>query len=95
MTTDLPYKWIEDNRHDSFEGTADKGEYYTFQIGLWAARKDVNHLKLTYSALVNSQTGESIPASAFTCFNTGGVDVTGSVFEKTVPSPKEKYRPCG
>ena len=53
MTTDLPYKWIEDNRHDSFEGTADKGEYYTFQIGLWAARKDVNHLKLTYSALVN------------------------------------------
>lgn len=92
MTTDLPYKWIEDNRHDSFEGTADKGEYYTFQIGLWAARKDVNHLKLTYSALVNSQTGESIPASAFTCFNTGGVDVTGSVFEKDCSVPKGKVQ---
>ena len=92
MTTDLPYKWIEDNRHDSFERTADKGEYYTFQIGLWAARKDVNHLKLTYSALVNSQTGESIPASAFTCFNTGGVDVTGSVFEKDCSVPKGKVQ---
>lgn len=92
MTTDLPYKWIEDNRHDSFEGTTDKGEYYTFQIGLWAARKDVNHLKLTYSALVNSQTGESIPASAFTCFNTGGVDVTGSVFEKDCSVPKGKVQ---
>ena len=92
MTTDLPYKWIEDNRHDSFEGTADKGEYYTFQIGLWAARKDVNHLKLTYSVLVNSQTGESIPASAFTCFNTGGVDVTGSVFEKDCSVPKGKVQ---
>lgn len=92
MTTDLSYKWIEDNRHDSFEGTADKGEYYTFQIGLWAARKDVNHLKLTYSALVNSQTGESIPASAFTCFNTGGVDVTGSVFEKDCSVPKGKVQ---
>lgn len=92
MTTDLPYKWIEDNRHGSFEGTADKGEYYTFQIGLWAARKDVNHLKLTYSALVNSQTGESIPASAFTCFNTGGVDVTGSVFEKDCSVPKGKVQ---
>lgn len=92
MTTDLPYKWIEDNRHDSFEGTADKGEYYTFQIGLWAARKDVNHLKLTYSALVNSKTGESIPASAFTCFNTGGVDVTGSVFEKDCSVPKGKVQ---
>lgn len=92
MTTDLPYKWIEDNRHDSFEGTADKGEYYTFQIGLWAARKDVNHLKLTYSALVNSQTGESIPASAFTCFNTGGVDVTGSVFEKDCSVSKGKVQ---
>lgn len=92
MTTDLPYKWIEDNRHDSFEGTADKGEYYTFQIGLWAARKNVNHLKLTYSALVNSQTGESIPASAFTCFNTGGVDVTGSMFEKDCSVPKGKVQ---
>ena len=92
MTTDLPYKWIEDNRHDFFEGTADKGEYYTFQIGLWAARKDVSHLKLTYSPLVNSQTGESIPASAFTCFNTGGVDVTGSVFEKDCSVPKGKVQ---
>ena len=92
MTTDIPYKWIEEGRHDVFTGTADKGEYYTFQLGVWAARGDVNHLKVDYSALVNKKTGESIPASAFTCFNTGGVDVTGTVFEKDCSVPKGKVQ---
>ena len=92
MTTDIPYKWIEEDRHDVFTGTTDKGEYYTFQLGVWAARGDVNHLKVDYSALINKKTGESIPASAFTCFNTGGVDVTGTVFEKDCSVPKGKVQ---
>lgn len=92
MTSDIPYKWIEDNRHDYFKGTADKGEYYTFQIGVWAARQDVNKLNVTYSALKNKETGESIPASAFTCFNTEGIDVTGTVFEKNCSVSKDKVQ---
>ncbi len=92
MTTDIPYKWIEDNRHDYFEGTADKGEYYTFQLGVWAARQNINQLKVTYSALENKETGESIPASSFTCFNTEGIDVTGTVFEKNCSVSKDKVQ---
>ena len=92
MTSDIPYKWIEENRHDYFNGTADKGEYYTFQLGVWAARQDIQHLKVTFSALMNKKTGESIPASAFTCFNTEGIDVTGTVFDKDCSVQKNKVQ---
>lgn len=70
MTTDIPYKWIADNRHDFFNGQADKGEYYVFQLGVWAARSNVENLHVDFSALTNKATGEQIPASSFTCFNT-------------------------
>ena len=82
MTTDIPYKWIADNRHDQFTGQADKGEYYVFQLGVWAARSDVKSLHVDFSALTDARTGSQIPASTFTCFNTEGTDVTGTVFKK-------------
>ncbi len=92
MTDEIPYKWIEDDRHDSFIGTADKGEYYAFQLGVWATQQAVKNIKVTFSALKNAQTGETIPASAFTCFNTGGVDVTGTVFTKECSVEKGKVQ---
>lgn len=92
MTSDIPYKWVADKRHDHFEGTADKGEYYVFQLGIWAARDTVNKLHLDYSALTNTVTGEQIPASVFTCFNTDGIDVTGTVFEKDCSVAKGKVQ---
>ena len=92
MTTDIPYKWIADNRHDFFNGQADKGEYYVFQLGVWAARSNVENLHVDFSALTNQATGEQIPASSFTCFNTEGTDVTGTVFEKNCSVDKGKVQ---
>lgn len=92
MTTDIPYKWIADNRHDFFNGQADKGEYYIFQLGVWAARSNVENLHVDFSALTNKATGEQIPASSFTCFNTEGTDVTGTVFEKNCSVDKGKVQ---
>jgi hypothetical protein len=92
MTTDLPQKWIVDNRHDTFEGTADKGEYYTFQLGAWAARRALNHVKVTFSNFVDEGTGTVLPSSGFTCFNTGGTDVTGTVFEKDCSADQGKVQ---
>lgn len=92
MTTDIPYKWIADNRHDFFYGQADKGEYYVFQLGVWAARSNVENLHVDFSALTNKATGEQIPASSFTCFNTEGTDVTGTVFEKNCSVDKGKMQ---
>lgn len=92
MTTDIPYKWIADNRHDFFNGQADQGEYYVFQLGVWAARAGVENLHVDFSALTNKATGEQIPASTFTCFNTGGTDVTGTLFEKKCSVEKGKIQ---
>ena len=92
MTTDIPYKWIADDRHDFFNGQADKGEYYVFQLGVWAARSNVENLHVDFSALTNKATGEQIPASSFTCFNTEGTDVTGTVFEKICSVDKGKVQ---
>ena len=92
MTTDIPYKWIADNRHDFFNGQADKGEYYVFQLGVWAARSNVENLHVDFSALTNKATGEQIPASSFTCFNTEGTDVTGTVFEMNCSVDKGKVQ---
>lgn len=92
MTSDIPYKWIADNRHDYFRGTADKGEYYVFQLGVWAAGDDVNRLTVAYSGLTNTLTGQQIPASSFTCFNTEGIDVTGTVFKKNCSVEKGKVQ---
>lgn len=92
MTTDLPYRWVAAGQQDRFAGTADKGEYYVFQIGVWAARDDIRHLGVSYSDLVDQATGDRIPASAFTCFNTGGTDVTGTVFEKDCSVGKGKVQ---
>lgn len=92
MTTDIPYKWIADNRHDFFNGQADKGEYYVFQLGVWAARSNVENLHVDFSALTNKATGEQMPASSFTCFNTEGTDVTGTVFEKNCSVDKGKVQ---
>lgn len=92
MTTDIPYKWIADDRHDYFNGQADKGEYYVFQLGVWAARSGVEKLNVDFSELTNAATGEQIPASSFTCFNTSGTDVTGTVFEKNCSVEKGKVQ---
>lgn len=92
MTTDIPYKWIADNRHDFFNGQADEGEYCVFQLGVWAARWNVENLHVDFSALTNKATGEQIPASSFTCFNTEGTDVTGTVFEKNCSVDKGKVQ---
>ncbi len=91
MTTDIPYKWTAEYQ-TGFKGTADKGEYYTFQLGIWAARKEVRHLQTHFSDLTNAETGEKIPSSSLTCFNTGGIDVTGTVFEKDCSVDKNKIQ---
>ena len=92
MTTDIPYKWIADKRHDYFNGTAKRGEFYTFQVGVWAVKQAVKDLKITFSDLTDISTGAKIPASAFSSFNTEGVDVTGSAFRKSCDVEKGKVQ---
>jgi hypothetical protein len=67
------------------EGKACCGEFYTFQIGLFAVRQKIEDLTITIEDLrPKSSEARSIPASAIRCFNQGGIDSNGRAFQKTI-----------
>ncbi len=83
MTDDVPLRWTEEGPRAVFAGQAAKGEFYAFQIGLWACGSRLDKVSVTFAPLRSPEGGE-IPASALRCFNLGGVDWDGSRLIKTV-----------
>ena len=83
MPDALPYRWIQRKPGEVFRGTAQKNEYYAFQLGIAAGQKNIEEVKLVFSELKDKY-GNLLPASAFTCFNTDGVDTWGKPFTKKV-----------
>ena len=83
MFEHLPVHWIRKGQSENFHGEAQPGEFYVFQIGLYAARGDVKDLDLVFGDL-RSGSGPEILSSAFRCFNLGGVDATGVQFKTAV-----------
>ncbi|MDB5109407.1 MAG: hypothetical protein JWR67_521, partial [Mucilaginibacter sp.] len=78
----LPKPWLNRTAAQltSFEGVAQPGEYYVFQIGVYAAAAPLNNITTTFSLLKNG--GKTI--SEVTCFNTEGVAFTGKSYKKKV-----------
>ncbi len=97
MTDDLPLRWIQQGPLTVFKGSADRGEFYAFQIGVFACGSPITDLQVSFSEFSNIQTDDVIPASASRCFNTGGVDWTGKVFFKSCPVERGKIQAlwCG
>ena len=91
MTSDIPYKWINDGITNSFSGKALKGEYFTFQVGVYASRSNIDNLDVEFSGL-NKQGKKGIDAGAFTSFNTGGIDWEGNYFKKECGVEKGKVQ---
>jgi len=92
MFETIPLKWAKTGPTLAFAGEAQPGEYYCFQIGVFAMGRDIKNVSLDYSGLKNEQ-GEVIPAGEFRCINTGGVDVLGKPFNNTFDMLKGKVRP--
>lgn len=86
MRSNLPTKWLADKQGKLFRGEAAPNEYYTFQIGLWAAVNQAD--KIAYRASSLKCGREIIPATAITCFNVEGTDPYGKAFKKEVNVPK-------
>jgi hypothetical protein len=93
MTDVIPERWAVDGPRGTVKGEAARGEYFAFQIGLWAARAPIVDLEVRFSDLTRDpaagEDGSSSPrtrieASALNCLNTGGVDWDGSPIHKTV-----------
>jgi hypothetical protein len=87
MTDDLPLRWAQRGPSGTFAGEARRGEFYVFQVGVWAARQPVEEVAIRFAALRGKE-GATIPASAFRCFNLGGSDWLGRPFRKKVSVEK-------
>ncbi len=85
MTDAVPYVWAirDEAALLTLSDTVMRNEYYVFQIGVYASKKLLHNLSVTFTDLKTS-TGARIPAETLTCFNLGGVDQYGKDFEKTV-----------
>ena len=97
MNGDLPYKWTQTEIGLPFQGTAQRGEFYAFQLGVYAARQRLDEVRVEFSDLTTSRAGYVIPASAFRCINLGGVDWRGRPFTKRVTVDLGTVQPlwCG
>ncbi len=76
----LPARWgLQGTAQSEFTGQAQRNEYYTWQLGLWAAHGALEGVKLVFSDFTNGE--DTIPASEFTCFNQEGVNWDGSILD--------------
>lgn len=91
MTSDIPFKWINDGITNSFSAKALKGEYFTFQVGVFAAQSTIDDIEVEFSGL-NKQGKKGIDPGAFTSFNTGGIDWEGKQFKKECRVDKGKVQ---
>ncbi|WP_273214903.1 glycoside hydrolase domain-containing protein [Runella zeae] len=82
MTENIPYRWVAQKSSNVFNGKALRNEYYAFQIAVFAAKKELKNLKVTFSG-----------SNKVTCFNTGGIDADGHPFTKKVDVAQGKIQP--
>lgn len=96
MTDDLPLRWVEKGLRDSFEGEGLRGEFYAFQVGVYASGETISDIDVEFGDLLGPD-GYVIDSSAQRCFNTGGMDWQGRPFEKVCQVEKGKVRAlwCG
>jgi hypothetical protein len=91
MNRSLPKRWIDLGPRDGLDGKARRGEFYAFQIGVFAARRAIEDLAIAIEDLrPRSADGRPIPASAVRCFNQGGIDSNGRPFRRAIGVEKGK-----
>lgn len=91
----LPVRWVREKMTPEFKGTALRGEYYVWQLGLWAAHGEVNNVRLAFSDLKNGR--HLIPSKELTCFNQEGINWDGKPisFNVNVPEGEIQALWCG
>ncbi len=89
MPDRLPLRWIENGPSQQFDGNARPGEYYVFQLGVWAHRQELTQLDAACSGLTGPG-GKTIPVS---CFNTDIVDFRGNREHQQLTVAADRIQP--
>ncbi len=106
MADDLPFRWIQSGPGDMFSGEALRGEFFVFQIGVFACRVAIGDIDVVFGnlrlmdkppALTPDSSASLIPVSGMSSFNTRGVNWDGRDFRKVCPIPLGRVQPlwCG
>ncbi|MDR2138236.1 MAG: DUF6067 family protein [Tannerella sp.] len=95
--TAVPARWAAKGASGTFEGDALPNEYYTWQLGVWAAQKELKRVHLAFDDFVHASGKHAIRAADITCFNQEGVNWDGKPVapEVNVPEGKVQALWCG
>ena len=83
MKHDLPQRWILNGVTNTFNGEAQKGENYAYQLGIYPVLNDLKDVRVTFSDMKDAA-GNIIPSTIMSCLNTAGVTFRGNNFTKEV-----------
>ena len=84
MSDDIPHVWAERGPFMPFRGNADRGEAFTWQVGVWAHVRAIDSLSYRATALTRVGGTQSIPAASITSFNLEGTDWSGAPFTRAL-----------
>ena len=95
MTNHIPYRWVQSRQPALVAATADKGEYYSFQLGVFAL-DSISEMEIIFTDL-KGPGGKSIPATMLNCLNNKGINYDGSPLHKKVSISKNTIQAfwCG
>lgn len=83
----LPQRWVADSLQvNGLADTAMRGEYFTFQAGLYSPNHNLEDVTVDFTDL-EQRNGSVISRENLTCFNLGGIDLNGKPFSKRVDVP--------
>jgi hypothetical protein len=88
----IPEAWAnrEPEQQNHLTVSAQPGEYFVFQIGVYAHRRALRNLRARWTDLAGPS---SIAETSMTCFNLGGIDYLGRPFRKRVDLARGRVQP--
>jgi hypothetical protein len=86
MKTDLTQRWIMKGPQNTYADAALRGEFFTFQLGVYALQ-DLQNVTVHFTDLKNEK-GNTISSKNITCINTDGVKYDGTIYSNTVDVAK-------
>jgi hypothetical protein len=84
LTRSIPHHWATAGPGDMLQASALRGEYFAFQVGVFAAGVGLEDLAISYEGFPSGLTP--------TCFNCQGVDENGLAFVKSVSVPEGRVQ---
>ncbi|MBN2376660.1 MAG: hypothetical protein JXD22_09670 [Sedimentisphaerales bacterium] len=88
----LPKRWVKSGPSAVFEAEVAPGEYFVFQIGIFAAGKTIERMSVAKTDLIGSL-NMNVPSTSIAVFNLGGTDWRGKEFSKTVTVEQGRVLP--